>query len=139
MAGRFLSRRTRFGELCDTMNQDVPSKSKRAALVALLALLLCAVMVLLVRNPQTTPANFAGLPQTTLSLTQVVAGGSGVFPKLPEVQFPVPTFTIQSPSQYYIEGRRVLATEFYSEANRPGGVGLTLLEMRHLPRRLDSK
>ena len=73
-------------------------------------------------------------------ITQFVAGGPLVVAKqapggslVVVTQFPTPTFTIQSPHRYYIDGRQVSETEFSSQGRRPGdGVGMTLLDTRPL-------
>ena len=93
-------------------------------------LLLGVASVWLMQRQRVTTTTTAVPPPPTLDLTQFAAKGHLSLPVVVP-QFPVAKMTIQSPSEYFIEGQRVSEAEFYSRTRSSGdAVGTTLLERR---------
>jgi hypothetical protein len=131
------------------MNTSPDSRrgAKHAALVAVLLFLVCVVAVWLAQGPRVTPATAIAPRPSLLVVTQLVVGGPLVLASQAPggslvivTQFPTPTLTIQSPPEFYIQGRRVSETEFNSQTRPPGdGVGMTLLDTHAEARPIDLK
>jgi hypothetical protein len=88
-----------------------------------------------------TPAAVVASPTSTLVLTQYSVGGplvplsfaGGSLVVLTE--FASPTFEVQLPPRYYLEGKEVSEAEFFLQTRRPsdGPLGLGLIDTRFQP------